>query len=121
MKINWENWCIPKMVSPYRIMRLLLFFDLPMNTKDERRIYSKFRKYLINNGFSMIQFSVYVKIFPNRISMTQYIIGLRNNLPKKGSIRVMGVTDKQYEQMLILVGDKTIQEENVTQDPMVIL
>jgi len=109
------------MVSPYSIMRLLLFFDLPMNTKEERRIYSRFRKYLINNGFNMVQFSVYVKIFPNRISMTQYIQGLRNNLPSKGSIRVMGVTNKQYEKMLIMVGGKTIQEETITEDPMVML
>src|SRR5690625_6068627 len=109
------------MGSPYKIMRLLLFFDLPMNTKEERRIYARFRKYLINNGFSMIQFSVYVKIFPNRIAMTQYIDTLRNNLPSKGSIRVMGVTNKQYERMLIMTGGKTIQEEKNTEDPLVIL
>lgn len=121
MKITQEHWCILKMESPYRIMRLLLFFDLPMNTKEERRVYGKFRKYLINNGFTMIQFSVYVKIFPNRISLFQYVQGLKNNLPKKGSIRIMAVTNKQYEKMMILVGDKTIQEENVTQDPVVLL
>lgn len=102
-------------------MRLLLFFDLPMNTKDERRVYTKFRKYLINNGFTMVQFSVYVKIFPNRVSMTQYIETLRNNLPSQGSIRIMGVTNKQYERMLIMVGGKTIQEETITEDPLVIL
>lgn len=109
------------MGSPYKIMRLLLFFDLPMNTKEERRVYTKFRKYLINNGFSMIQFSVYVKIFPNRVSMMQYIATLRNNLPSKGSVRVMGVTNKQYERMLIMVGGKTIQEEEISEDPLVIL
>lgn len=109
------------MASPYRIMRLLLFFDLPMNTKEERRIYGRFRKYLINNGFSMIQFSVYVKIFPNRVSMTQYTQGLKNNLPTKGSIRIMGVTNKQYEKMLVMVGGNTIQEDKVTEDPLVIL
>lgn len=109
------------MGSPYRIMRLLLFFDLPMNTREERRVYTKFRKYLVNNGFSMVQFSVYVKIFPNRVSMTQYTQTLRNNLPSKGSIRVMGVTDKQYERMMIMVGGKTIQEETITEDPLVIL
>lgn len=69
----------------------------------------------------MIQYSVYVKIFPNRVSMSQYIDTLRNNLPKRGSIRVMGVTNKQYERMLIMVGGKTIQEEEVTEDPLVIL
>lgn len=109
------------MASPYRIMRLILFFDLPMNTKEERRIYSRFRKYLINNGFTMLQFSVYAKIFPNRTSLFQYIEGLKRNLPTKGSIRIMAVTEKQYEKMLILVGGKSIQEEMITDDPMVIL
>jgi len=102
-------------------MRLLLFFDLPMNTKDERRIYSKFRKYLISNGFNMLQFSVYAKIFPNRISLFQYIEGLKRNIPLKGAIRIMAVTEKQYEKMFIMVGGKSIQEETITEDPMVIL
>lgn len=109
------------MGSPYKVMRLMLFFDLPMNTTAERRIYTKFRKYLINNGFSMLQFSVYAKIFPNRVSLEQYIDGLKRNLPNKGSIRIMAVTEKQYEKMLILVGGKTIQDEKITDDPMVIL
>lgn len=102
-------------------MRLMLFFDLPMNTKEERRIYTKFRKYLIQNGFIMLQFSVYAKIFPNRTSLMQYIDGLKRNIPVKGSVRIMAVTEKQYEKMIILVGGKTIQEETITEDPMVIL
>lgn len=109
------------MVSPYRVMRLLLFFDLPMVTKAERRVYTKFRKYLIGNGFTMVQFSVYVKIFPNRISLFQYIESLKRNIPKKGSVRILAVTEKQYERMFILVGGKTIQEEMITDEPMVIL
>ncbi|PLR75181.1 CRISPR-associated endonuclease Cas2 [Bacillus sp. V3-13] len=102
-------------------MRLLLFFDLPMNTKQERRVYTKFRKYLISRGFTMLQFSVYAKIFPNRISLFQYIDGLKRNLPSQGSIRIMAVTEKQYEKMIVLVGGKSIQEEMITEDPMVIV
>ncbi|WP_432363182.1 CRISPR-associated endonuclease Cas2 [Sporosarcina sp. UB5] len=98
-----------------------MFFDLPMVTKTERRVYTKFRKYLINNGFSMVQFSVYAKIFPNRTALFQYIEGLKRNLPNQGSIRIMAVTEKQYEKMQILVGGKTIQEEVITQETLVIL
>lgn len=115
------SWCIRKMGSPYRIMRMMLFFDLPMNTKEERKIYTRFRKYLISNGFNMIQFSVYAKIFPNRTALFQYIEGLKRNLPQKGSIRIMAVTEKQYEKMQILVGGKTIQEETITEETLVIL
>ncbi|WP_263601194.1 CRISPR-associated endonuclease Cas2 [Bacillus sp. PS06] len=109
------------MESPYRFMRLLLFFDLPMNTKEERRVYTKFRKYLITNGFTMLQYSVYAKIFPNRTSLFQYTEGLKRNLPNKGSVRIMAVTEKQYEKMFILVGGKSIQEELITEEPLVIL
>lgn len=69
----------------------------------------------------MLQFSVYAKIFPNRTSLMQYIDGLKRNIPVKGSVRIMAVTEKQYEKMIILVGGKTIQEETITEDPMVIL
>lgn len=109
------------MVSPYRFMRLLLFFDLPMNTKSDRRIYAKFRKNLISDGSIMLQFSVYVKIFPNRDALLQYTDRLKRNLPVKGSIRIMAVTEKQYEKMQILIGGKSLQEEVVTNETMVIL
>lgn len=109
------------MVSPYRFMRLVLFFDLPMVSKADRRIYTKFRKYLITDGFIMLQFSVYVKIFPNRDSLVQYTDRLKRNLPTKGSIRIMSVTEKQYEKMQILIGGQSLQEEMVTNETMVIL
>lgn len=121
MKIIPIYWFILPMASPYRLMRLVLFFDLPMNTKSERRNYSRFRKYLIKNGFTMVQFSVYSKIFPNRSALDGYMIGLRSNVPKRGSIRAMAVTEKQYSNMFLLVGDKTITEQLITEDPMVIL
>lgn len=69
----------------------------------------------------MIQFSVYAKIFPNRTALFQYIEGLKRNLPLRGSIRIMAVTEKQYEKMQILVGGKTIQEEAITDETLVIL
>ncbi|RKJ55196.1 CRISPR-associated endonuclease Cas2 [Butyricicoccus sp. 1XD8-22] len=102
-------------------MRLVLFFDLPMVSKTDRRIYTKFRKYLITDGFIMLQFSVYVKIFPNRDSLVQYTDRLKRNLPTKGSIRIMSVTEKQYEKMQILIGGQSLQEEMVTNETMVIL
>lgn len=109
------------MGSPYNFMRLLLFFDLPMNTKAERIIYSKFRKTLISDGFIMLQFSVYVKIFPNRDSLMQYTERLKRNLPSKGSIRIMAVTEKQYGNMQVLVGGKSLQESTISNESMVIL
>ena len=76
-------------------MRLMLFFDLPVKTKKDRRAYANFRKDLIRKGYMMIQYSVYVKIFANRDSATNHIKILKRDLPKKGQIRIM-LYEKQY-------------------------
>lgn len=97
-------------MSNYRFMRLLLFFDLPVHDIDEIRKYTRFRKYLIKNGYFMLQYSVYCKIFPNKKALEQHITQLNKNLPKKGSIRILAITEKQYGNMQVLVGGKTNEE-----------
>lgn len=94
----------------YDFMRLVLFFDLPMTTKKEIKIYNNFRKYLIKNGYMMMQFSVYCKIFPNREATIKHINIVKKNVPKQGQIRIMVVTEKQYCRMEIIVGGKSNQE-----------
>lgn len=103
----------------YEFMRLLLFFDLPMRTKAEVRTYTHFRKYLIKNGYMMMQYSVYCRIFPNREAVVNHVQILRKNLPKEGQIRIMMVTEKQYARMEIIIGGKSKQEEIVTNDSFI--
>ena len=92
-------------------MRVLLFFDLPTTTKTERKVYSTFRKYLIKQGYLMVQFSVYSKIFNNSEAIDNHIKILKKNLPKDGSIRAMTVTEKQYSKIMILLGGVSLNEE----------
>lgn len=103
----------------YEFMRLVLFFDLPMTTKEEVRTYTKFRKYLIQNGYMMMQYSVYCKIFPNRDAATNHIQKLKSNVPKEGQIRLLLVTEKQYSKIEIIVGGKSIQEERITTESFI--
>lgn len=103
----------------YDFMRLVLFFDLPMTTKKEVKIYTHFRKYLIKSGYLMMQFSVYCKIFPNRDAANKHIHVLKKNVPKEGQIRIMVVTEKQYSRMDIIVGGKSKQEEIVTSESFI--
>ena len=91
-------------------MRLILFFDLPMTTDYEKKVYTYFRKYLIKNGYLMMQFSVYCKIFPNREAAINHINVLRKSVPKQGQIRIMIVTEKQYSKIEIIVGGKSKQD-----------
>lgn len=105
----------------FEFMRTMVFFDLPVDTEDGRRAYTLFRKWLIRSGYSMLQYSVYVKIFNNRDSAVKHIRKIQVNAPKTGSVRVMLITEKQYSRMEIIVGGRTDQETLVTPDPLLIL
>ena len=76
-------------------MRIILFFDLPMITEDDKRIYTRFRKELVRNGYMMLQFSVYSKICTNREAAVNNILKIKKNVPEKGSIRILLVTEKK--------------------------
>ncbi len=89
-------------------------FDLPVASKKDRKEYARFRKYLINDGYDMLQFSVYSRITQNHDDARKHIGRLSGNLPPKGSVRVMQVTEKQYNSMLIMVGERTATEDFLT-------
>ena len=103
----------------YNFMRLIVFFDLPVSTKSDRHNYSVFRKYLIKQGYMMIQFSVYCKLFNNMDAVENHLKILKKNLPKEGSIRALTVTEKQYSKILILLGGITLNEEQATMDTVI--
>ena len=101
-------------------MRIILFFDLPMITEEEKRIYTRFRKELVRNGYMMLQFSVYSKICTNREAAVNNILKIKKNIPEKGSIRILLVTEKQYAKMEIILGGKSKIENIITIDPLII-
>ena len=103
----------------YDFMRLVLFFDLPVKTKEDRRNYARFTKYLIQNGYLMMQYSVYCKLFANRDAAIKHINILHKNIPSKGQIRIMVVTEKQYSKIEIILGGKSKQEEIVSSESFI--
>ena len=96
-----------------RFVRLMVFFDLPTTTKAERRAYTQFRRFLINDGYDMIQFSVYGRILNGGDAEEKHHKRLISNLPPEGSVRMLVVTEKQYASMKLLVGLPLIQEKRV--------
>lgn len=102
-------------------MRLILFFDLPVKTKKDRNVYTQFRKYLISKGYLMLQYSVYSKIFANRDSVIKHTEVLKKECPKKGQIRILMLTEKQYSKMEVILGGKSKQENVITIDPFILL
>ena len=94
-------------------MRIIVFFDLPVVTKKERKIYTQFRRFLLNDGYDMIQYSVYSRLC-NGVDMTEkHMQRLSYSLPEKGSVRCLTITEKQYEKMKFLVGKPTVKERRV--------
>lgn len=92
-------------------MWLFVFFDLPVKTKKERHAATRFRNFLLKDGYMMIQFSVYARICNGQDRVDKHVQRLLTELPKKGSVRAMQVTDKQYQRMKILVGTKQNNEK----------
>lgn len=96
----------------YRYMRMLLMFDMPVDTADERKAYRKFRKFLLSEGFIMHQFSIYSKLLLNNTASIAMISRLKENNPKKGSITLLTVTEKQFARMVYLNGERNTSVAN---------
>ena len=92
-------------------MRLLVLFDLTVKTKRDRRAYARFHKFLIRNGYDMIQYSVYARICNSPEAVETQVLKLKANKPPAGSVRYMRVTEKQFTSMEVLVGTKKIKED----------
>ncbi|MEB3429767.1 CRISPR-associated endonuclease Cas2 [Citroniella saccharovorans] len=100
-------------------MRLIVMFDLPTLNATDMRNYRDFRKFLIKNGFMMMQESVYTKIAFNQ-SMAQLIANkVKDNKPPKGLVQMFIITEKQFSRMEILVGE--VSDEYITDDRRLII
>ena len=86
-------------------MRVIVFFDLPVETADDKREYRKFRKFLIERGFVMVQESVYAKIALNQTVANSVVSSVRDSKPPKGLVQMLVVTEKQYSRMEYVVGE----------------
>ena len=94
-----------------KFMRIIVMFDLPMVTEKEKKIATKFRKYLLDDGFIMMQFTVYSRICKNNDDLNKHINRLKINAPKSGNIRLLQVTENQYNNMIMFSGEKSVGED----------
>lgn len=103
-----------------RIMRTIVFFDLPNVYAKDRRNYVLFRKFLIREGFLMMQESVYSKIVLNSQQANLLLNRVRKNAPKKGMIQILTITEKQYANIEYVIGEFNTKIIN-SEDKLVIL
>ena len=85
-------------------MRILVFFDLPVVTAENRRDYNRFRRFLIKNGFIMLQESVYCRMVLNQTVATTVLNVIKNNRPPQGLVQVLNITEKQFGKMEFITG-----------------
>ena len=97
--------------SEYRIMWVLVLFDLPTETKKEKKAYSDFRKNLQRDGFTMFQFSIYVRHCASQENAEVHIKRVKSFLPEHGQIGIMCITDKQFGNIELFYG-KIVQPPN---------
>ena len=88
-------------------MRIMVMFDLPVVTSEQRREYTKFRKFLIKSGFLMMQESIYCKLALNGTAANAIIENVRKNKPPEGLVQLLTVTEKQYAKMEFIIGTST--------------
>lgn len=93
-----------------KFMRLLVFFDLPVKTASERKSATQFRKFLLKDGYHMVQYSVYARICNGNDDVEKHEARLNQHLPRAGSIRSLVITEKQYDSMKILLGQSTFSD-----------
>jgi len=98
-------------LSGYKGMWLFAMFDLPTETNEDKRNYTRFRKTLLQLGFDMLQYSVYARYCADEDSSKVHRKRVRQALPPKGHVRVLGVTDHQFGKMEVYMGKKREQTE----------
>ena len=102
-------------LNAYRIMWTMVMYDLPTETKKERRIAAKFRKELLKDGFSMFQFSMYIRHSASSENADVHKKRVKKILPEKGQVGIIQITDRQFGQMEVFYGTKQQEIQQVPQ------
>lgn len=94
------------LLSGYRLMWIIVLFDLPVGTKKERKAATKFRQFLLDEGFEMSQFSVYMRFCAGKEQAERYTRRIERNAPPTGKVHIVYITDRQYENIVCFDGRK---------------
>lgn len=101
--------------SKYRMAWVLVFFDLPVGSKDERNAATRFRKELIEDGYFMVQFSVYARPCGSADRVETMVRRLKQKIPASGEVRGLMISDAQWARMIIIRNEKPSRPEDMPQ------
>ncbi len=98
-------------LSGYRLMWIFVMFDLPVETREQSRAASKFREFLLDQGFEKSQFSVYARFCNGKEQFETYMRRIEASLPERGDIHVLSFTDRQYENIVRFSGQRRRKQQ----------
>lgn len=101
-------------------MRLIVMFDLPVVSDKNRKQATKFRNYLMKDGYDMLQYSVYSRICANADAVDKHIKRLITNTPLQGAVRILTITNKQFSEAVIAAGQKDPQEKRINESQLIL-
>lgn len=102
-------------LNQYRVLWILVFFDLPTETKKDRKAQAKFRKEIMQDGFVMFQFSIYLRHCNSRENAEVHVKRVKRLLPEKGKVGILTITDKQFGAMELFQGTKISERPDTPQ------
>ncbi len=103
------------LLNRYELMWMIVLFDLPVIEKQERKEATKFRNFLLDNGFGMIQYSIYTKLFSGKDSCEKYYKMIKENLPTEGKVDIITITDKQYGNIISYQSAEKVEKKQPEQ------
>lgn len=93
-------------LSGYRLMWIFVMFDLPVTTREHARAATKFREFLLDEGFEKSQFSVYARFCNGKEQFETYMRRIESGLPDRGDVHILSFTDRQYENIVRFSGQR---------------
>lgn len=103
------------LISKYELMWMMVLFDLPVVEKQDRKDATDFRNFLLDCGFSMVQYSIYIKVLSGTDACDKYYRLIERKIPQKGKVDILTITDRQYENIKSYRGSSKKQKKNPSQ------
>lgn len=104
-----------RFLNGYRLMWMIVMFDLPVISKEDRKEYTRFRNYLMDCGFDMSQYSVYFRLVSSGERVASFERKISDQLPDNGKVQIITITDKQYENIKAFHGGEAESFQKVDQ------
>lgn len=98
-------------LNRYELMWMMVLFDLPVIEKKERKAATDFRNFLLDHGFSMVQYSIYTKLFSGKDACEKYYKQIVSNLPQDGKVDILTITDRQYSNIISYSSGNKIEKK----------